>query len=292
MPKPQIIGTAREAKQLLSDALEKRWKKYRSEFKRCRAEFSNEVVHDLRIAARRMLAVLQLLNAAAPHPRLQKLSRTFKNQLDEFDDLRDTQVMLAEISESVRDLPQLQKLQQHLQESETDLLRVLRKKLKSFDPSKLTQKLNKTREAISAEPSREFSTQLLQAVDDAFLLTKQRTQWIDPAQPATIHRVRLAFKSFRYMVEIVYPLLKKFPVENLEQMNAHQSLMGEIQDMEVIMQTLADFSPPASFDPEPVRRYYARRHTEAASTFMKSVNDIDQFWRPAPDQPFPWENKK
>lgn len=292
MPKPHIIGTAREAKQLLSDALEKRWKKYRSEFKRCRAEFSNEGVHDLRIAARRMLAVLQLLNAAAPHPRLQKLSRTFKHQLDDFDDLRDTQVMLAEISGSVRDLPQLQQLQQHLQESETNLLGGLRKKLKSFDPSKLTQKLNKTREAISAEPSREFSTQLLQAVDDAFLLTQQRTRWIDPALPATIHRVRLAFKSFRYMVEIVYPLLKQFPVENLEQMNAHQSLMGEIQDLEVIMHTLADFPPPASFDPEPVRRYYARRHTEAASTFMKSVNDIDQFWRPAPDQPFPWETQK
>jgi CHAD domain-containing protein len=281
--------SARAAKQILIDALDKRWKKYRSELKRCRLEFSNEAVHDLRIAARRMLAILQLLNSISPRPRLQKMSRAFKDQLDEFDDLRDTQVMLAEISESMRELPQLQKLQHRLQKDEVNLLGVLRKKLKSVDLSGIEERLRKTRESIESDTSRTLSSQILQAVDDAFLLTRQRTHWIDPAQPATIHRVRLAFKVFRYMVEIVHSLLNHFPSGLLERMNTHQSLMGEIQDIEVIMQTLADFSPPASFDSEPVRRYYTHRHAEAASTFMKSVNDIDQFWRSAPDQPFPWE---
>ena len=82
--------------------------------------------------------------------------------------------------------------------------------------------------------------QILQAVDDAFLITKQRQNWINPAQATTIHRVRIAFKTFRYMVEIVHPLLPDFPPENLKQMHDYQSLMGEIQDVEVIMQALAD----------------------------------------------------
>ena len=42
--------------QFLLAALDQRWKNYRAELKRCRAEFSNEAVHDLRAAARRMLA--------------------------------------------------------------------------------------------------------------------------------------------------------------------------------------------------------------------------------------------
>jgi hypothetical protein len=39
--------------EFLPEALDQRWKDYRAELKRCRAEFSNEAVHDLRASARR-----------------------------------------------------------------------------------------------------------------------------------------------------------------------------------------------------------------------------------------------
>jgi len=276
--------------QLLLAALDKRWKNYRAELKRCRAEFSNEAVHDLRVAARRMLALIQLLNSIAARPRLQKLNRAFKDQLNQFDDLRDTQVMLAEISETIKELPQLQKFQYHLQIVEEDLLKTLRKKLKVIDLFDVSKRIRKTRESLETNSDDELALQTLQAVDHAFLVTKQRHSWIDSAQSATIHRVRIAFKAFRYMVEIIQPLLKDFPPDNLKQMNDYQSLMGEIQDVEVIMQTLADFpSSASSFDHQPVRRYYERCHAEAISAFIEDMNQLDTFWRPAPDQPFPWE---
>jgi len=276
--------------QLLLAALDKRWKNYRAELKRCRAEFSNEAVHDLRVAARRMLALIQLLNSIAARPRLQKLNRAFKDQLNQFDDLRDTQVMLAEISETIKELPQLQKFQYHLQIVEEDLLKTLRKKLKVIDLFDVSKRIRKTRESLETNSDDELALQTLQAVDHAFLVTKQRHSWIDSAQSATIHRVRIAFKAFRYMVEIIQPLLKDFPPDNLKQMNDYQSLMGEIQDVEVIMQTLADFpSSASSFDHQPVRRYYERCHAEAVSAFIEDMNQLDTFWRPAPDQPFPWE---
>ncbi|MDQ3007483.1 MAG: CHAD domain-containing protein [Chloroflexota bacterium] len=276
--------------QLLLEALDQRWKKYRAELKRCRAEFSNEAVHDLRVAARRMLALVQLLNSIAARPRLQKLNRAFKEQLDQFDDLRDTQVMLAEVSETIQELPQLQKFQYHLQIVEEDLLKTLRKKLKVIDLFDVSKRIRKTRESLETNRDEELTLQTLQAVDHAFLATKQRHSWIDAAQSATIHRVRIAFKAFRYMVEIIQPLLKDFPPDNFRQMNDYQSLMGEIQDVEVMMQTLADFpSSASSFDNQPVRRYYERRHAEATSAFIEDMNQLDVFWRAAPDQPFPWE---
>ena len=276
--------------QLLLEALDKRWKKYRAELKRCRVEFSNEAVHDLRVAARRMLALIQLLNSISARPRLQKLNRAFKDQLDEFDDLRDTQVILAEVSETIQELPQLQKFQYHLQVMEEDLLKTLRKKLKVIDLFDVSKRIRKTRESLETNSDDELALQTLQAVDHAFLVTKQRHSWIDSAQPATIHRVRIAFKAFRYMVEIIQPLLKDFPTDNLRQMNDYQSLMGEIQDVEVIMQTLADFpSSASSFGHEPIRRYYERRHAEATSAFIEDMNQLDMFWRVAPEQPFPWE---
>ncbi|HEX2996425.1 MAG TPA: CHAD domain-containing protein [Anaerolineales bacterium] len=278
--------------QLLLEALDERWKIYRAELKRCRAEFSNEAVHDLRTAARRMLAVIWLLNSASPRPRLQKLSRAFKDQLDEFDSLRDTQVVLAEISETLHRLPQLQVFQDYLQGVEKRLLKILRKKLKVIDLFDVSKRIRRLRESLKVEANSndDLVLQTLRTVDEAFFTAKQRRQWINPAQANTIHRVRVAFKSFRYMVEIIHPLLPDFPPENLKQMHDYQSLMGEIQDVEVVMQMFADIPVPASsFDPEPVRSYYECCHAEAISTYMESVKQLDTFWRPALDQPFPWE---
>jgi CHAD domain-containing protein len=276
--------------QFLLEALDQRWKNYRAELKRCRTEFSNEAVHDLRTSSRRMLAFIRLLNSISPRPRLQKLSRAFKDQLDEFDDLRDTQVILAEISETIQELPQLQEFQDHVQSVEKRLLKTLRKKLRVIDLFEVSKRVRRMRESLKTEPNDDLVLQSLQAVDDSFLITRQRRNWINPAQATSIHRVRVAFKSFRYMVEIVHPLLPDFPLENLKRMHDYQSLMGEIQDVEVIMQALAD-APVlvSSFDPEPVRGHYEWCHAEAISAYLERMNELDTFWRFAPDQPFPWE---
>jgi CHAD domain-containing protein len=280
-----------DANRFLVEALEERWKNYRAELKRCRAEFSNEAVHDLRSAARRMLAFIRLLSSISPSPRLQKLRRAFKDQLDEFDDLRDTQVILAEISETLQELPQLERFQEHLQKVEKSLLKELRKKLKVIDLFEVSKRIRRMRESLKTEADPALVPQILAAVDDSFLITRQRLTWINAAQATSIHRVRIAFKTSRYMIEIVHPLLPAFPQQNLKEMHDYQSLMGEIQDVEVIMQALADAPVHASsFDPEPVRRYYERRHAEAIAAYLSCMNQLDTFWRSAPDQPFPWGN--
>ncbi len=276
--------------QLLLDALDQCWKNYRADLKHCRAEFSNEAVHDLRSSARRMLALIQLLNFLTPRPRLEKLNRAFKDELEEFDDLRDTQVVLAEVAEALQELPQLQEFEHYLQDVEKGLLKALRKKLKVIDLFDVSKRIRRMRESLKTEPSDGLVSQILQAVDDAYLITKQRQKWINPAQASTIHHVRIAFKTFRYMVEIVYPLVPGFPPENLKRMNDYQSLMGEIQDVEVIMQRLADAPVhAAAFDAAPVRRYYENCHAKAIAAYLKHMDQLDLFWRPAPDQNFPWE---
>ena len=276
--------------EFLMEALDRRWKNYRAQLKLCRTEFSNEAVHDLRTAARRMLAFIQLLNYVSPRPRLLRLNHAFKEQLDKFDDLRDTQVTLADVSENLHELPQLHEFQSYLQDVEKNLLKNLRKELKVIDLFEVSKRIRRMHESLKKETDANLILLVLQAVDDAFLTTKQRQKWINPAASTTIHRVRIDFKSFRYMVEIVHPLLKDFPAEHLKQMHDYQSLMGEIQDVEVIMQALAE-APIHIFrlDPEPVRSYYERCHADAISAYLAAMNQLDAFWRPAPDQPFPWE---
>ncbi len=278
------------ASQLLAEALKKAWVNYRKEIKNCRDEFSNEAVHDLRVATRRVLAIIELLNSMEPRPRFDKIIREFKDQLNEMDDLRDTQVILAEISETLNELPQLQPFEQQLQADEEKLLRTLRKKIKKFEPPDLEKRMDKTQASLEENESDDLESKALQAVDDAYQLTNERLAWVDATRAATIHRVRVAFKSLRYMIEIVHPLLKDYPNENLKRMNDYQSRMGEIQDSEVFMQTLADYSESTSFpDMESVRRYYEQRHNEAISAYIENRNELQTFWRPAPGQSFPWE---
>jgi hypothetical protein len=73
-------------------------------------------------------------------------------------------------------------------------------------------------------------------------------------------------------------------------MHNYQSLMGEIQDIEVIMQALAEAPMHLTIiDLEPVRRYYERCHAEAISAYLAVADQLDTFWRPASDRSFPWE---
>ena len=276
---------------LLVETLENRWKTYRSELKRCQKEPSEEAIHDLRVATRRLLALVDMLRAISPHPRLQKLRRTFKNQLDSLNDLRDTQVMLMGVSDTLNTIPELALFQKYLAKRENRLLKSTTKSIRSFKNTNVKRRLDSTRKALlKIENHNQQQKVLLQIVDDAYETTLRRFRCIEPSRPATIHRTRVAFKKFRYMVEIVSPLVSNFPEPNFKNMHDYQDMMGAIQDLEVILSIFEDFADrDASYDPEPVRRYYQQRHTEAINTYLEDMHQINIFWRPEPESPFFWE---
>jgi CHAD domain-containing protein len=277
------------ARTLLLDSLHMRWDKYAAELKTCRREFSEEAVHDFRVATRRLLSFLDLLRTMMPDPGIRKIRRTLKDQLDNLDGLRDVQVLLADISEIIHETPALQPFQEYLQHKEKKLLRAARKEIKSLklaSLSRLIQKLNKTIEVFKQI---ELDTGLFSAVDEAYAIINQRYAQVEPDQPATIHRLRIAFKKFRYMIEVIYPILQNPAPYYLERMHKYQAAMGDIQDMEVALQEFADFDEIASadHDSESARAYYNERHALALSHYMENKGEITTFWRAAPDQPFP-----
>jgi CHAD domain-containing protein len=277
---------------LLLDSLNSRWDKYQAELKTCRREFSEEAVHDFRVAARRLLSSLDLLRAVVQDPRIRKMRRVLKDQLDNLDDLRDVQVLLSDISESIHESPFLQPFQEYLQRREKKLLRTARKEIKSLKIASLSRRIRKLNKSIETIAQAGPDTGLFSAVDEVYAIVIQRYALVDPAQPATIHRLRIAFKKFRYMVEVIYPILEDFPADHPKRMHDYQSVMGDIQDMEVALQGLSEFEEiaPASFDPEPLRAYYKERHALALSRYIEGKSEVVTFWRSMPDQTFPKEN--
>jgi CHAD domain-containing protein len=285
---------AQQASTLLVAALDERWKNYRTQVKICRREFSEEAVHDLRVAARRLLAALDIVRALDPHPRIQKTRGFLKDQLDDLDDLRDVQVMLVEISETTQSLPGLQPFEAHLQEREKHLLRLAQKQIRTLMPSELKKRIEKITDSLKKSSARvNLHAQLFQAVDNDYSRVMQAFGQVDASQSGTIHRLRLDFKKFRYMTEIVHPLFSGHPESHLKRMHDYQSAMGDIQDIETFLNALVDFSESgaSSFELEPIRHFYEKRHAGAVAAFLEDKGEIVIFWRAASDQPFPWEQK-
>jgi CHAD domain-containing protein len=280
-----------KSQQLLLPSLDTRWKKYQTELIKCRAEYSEESVHELRVATRRLLAVLELLRAINPNPGILKLRRTLKDRLDSLDEVRDIQVILVEVNKTNKKMPELEHFNISLLNRERELIRKTKKGVRSLKTAGFTKRLDKVRKLLESHPPRGLDIQLLQVVDHAYITTIQLYAGIDPSQSASIHRVRLAFKKLRYLVELVFPLLETFPENNLDRMHDYQDMMGDIQDTEVLLAALEEYAKrDASSDLSSVRRYYDKRHDHLISRFLEEKSQVFDFWRTAPDKNFPWEN--
>jgi len=281
---------SKENTNFLQEIYKIRWRTYRSELKRCQSEPTEEAVHDLRVATRRLLALINLLRAIVPNPRLQKLQRTLKKQFDGLSDLRDTQVMLMETSESLDELPEIASFQKYLNKRERRLLRSTAKAIKSFKYSGVRKQMDDVRKKILNRKLDTISNNLLlHVVDNRFGKVIRLYQLIEQANPATIHQMRIAFKKFRYMMEIVYSQVPGFPEDNLKFMHDYQSVMGDIQDMEVFLATFEHFvERDTSYDPEPVLHHYQQRHKKAVNAFIDNMHQVNTFWRSSPEAAFPW----
>ncbi|MGE5249579.1 MAG: phosphohistidine phosphatase SixA [Bacteroidota bacterium] len=274
---------------ILREALDERIAAFRKALKACREDPSEPAVHDLRAAMRRLLAALELLEFVLPQRRLQKLSGELKDQLDDLDDLRDTQAMLAAIPEQIDLVPELVPLEDFLKRREKRLLRAARRQVDALDSRAIQRRLRKADEELEEQAQGGLPEEALDAVDNAYSMVMQHYRDIDPSQPASIHQVRIAFRKFRYMLEMIHAKLRGFPEDQLERMRDYQTRMGALQDATIFLATLDQFAGAQEpYDPQPVRQFYERKAEEGLSEYMAAKEDIKSFWRAMPEAELPW----
>ncbi len=215
-----------DSQDLLLNSLDKTGAAYRKNLTLCQDEFSRKTVHDLRTSIRRLLAILDVVRFVRSASRIEKLSDRLKEQLESVGKLRDIQVMLDRVSEDVDRLPELEPLQKSLKKREKKEQNASQKDVEKVKPGRIKKQLPKLQEAVQEVSADELNRKLPQAVDEAYLTTVQRYSEIEPARLASIHRLRVAFKKFRYMVEAIYPCLPDFPEAQLQKMHAYQNSDG------------------------------------------------------------------
>src|SRR5258707_5999103 len=91
---PSLSPVALKHLESLLGTLEQR---YRKALKRCQKKLSAKIVHDTRVATRRLLSLVDLLAPFIPATQEKALIEELKCRIDLLDDLRDTQVQLKAV---------------------------------------------------------------------------------------------------------------------------------------------------------------------------------------------------
>lgn len=274
---------------LLLTAFDKLWQKYCKRLKLCQQDASVDAVHDFRICCRRLLASIELLQALAPQNALAKLHKQLKSQLDEFDELRDTQVILLEVSANSDKLTERASFQRYLQLNEQRLLAKVPSTLLNLDYKTLHKLQEKAVKTLAKEFGKtDLKPLILTTIDNTYNIALERYRAIDPNQTNTLHRHRIAVKRLRYMLAAAQVLLPNLPEFHLKRLQKYLSYLGEIQDSCVLLDSLNRFfahQPPAE-----LKLYYQLRHQEIINNYMTQRGEILQFWHPQANTPFPWEH--
>jgi len=279
------------AAMLLCEGLAGRGDKFALRLRRCQSEFSEENVHDLRVSTRRLMAILAMCRAVLPDLKTKSLRRELKFHLDSLDGLRDAQVMLLFMRKHFRRQAAAAPLIAFLNMQETHLIRQVGYEISLINPESVVERISALRTLMERSlTGTGVQGQILATVDETYAEVQWRRINVNPDDPSTIHAMRIAYKKFRYMVEIAGPLTPAMPPTRPQTMQRYQAVMGDIQDLVVFRRTVDRFeSENPSFDMAPVRVFIIERCSQRVDVFMARMNRLDRFWRKNPSARFPWK---
>lgn len=278
------------ATRLLRDGLLQRWGRFTLRLERCQADLSEENVHDLRVSMRRLLAMLVMCRAVMPELKTKGLRREIKSHLDSLDALRDTHVMQLYLKKYSRKNESVVPLATFLVMQETHLLRQLGSDIHKIFPGQMSGKVNTLARSLEHSlTGTGVAGQILAVVDEAYANVLWRQVNLDPANLASVHAMRIAFKKFRYMLEVASPLVPPMPSSRPRVMHHYQGMMGDIQDVVVMLGFIDRFAVEnPQFDVSPVRAIVVQKLDERMAYFLGRINRLKQFWRKSPTTRFPW----
>ena len=272
----------------LARSLGARWELYRAQLRSCQKEFSEETVHELRVATRRLMAQIVMVSFVTPGKAADKTRRVLKRRLKALGELRDTHVQRLFIERHLARFPGLFLVRDFLQRRERRLEKAAAAKVKAFKARKLEALILKLGDRLASRPSwagrpDRLLNVVVGATGQAFAEVVRRRQAIDPAEPGTIHRTRIAFKKFRYMVESLSPDLTGLEKRDLRALAYYQRRMGNLQDLEVMQQCITAYvagDPGREAVLRPFVRYLKARRARALRGFLASADDLFAFWPP------------
>lgn len=275
----------------LLSAFEERSQKMLLLFEACLALPTEDAIHDVRVAIRRCLASGEVLLGLAPCKGLRKYRLRVKPVLSGLNALRDLQVVAEFLDGEKTRLRELEPFASFIEKAEKRELAQVKKRIAKTESPLIAEKwLAAVRANIAPVLERATAEQLLAPIDAAYQLCLRRLGELNIDEPETTHSLRIAFKGFRYGVEVVSGLIPNFPTELFGPLHEYQSLMGAIQDAEVMRGLYERFvRKHRDEDIGEARGYFASLLKTRTEIFYKRAEDLRGFWRESPTVRQPWE---
>jgi CHAD domain-containing protein len=232
-------ATPPAVQQLLTQSLRKHWHRHKKLRRRCRREAAAKSVHELRITARRLLAHLELLAVLPASLELAKARRVLRRELRASSSLRDAQVQLRLAGQIRGAGSKLKSFRRQLRARERKQAEKLALTLKPSTLAKHLRSLLKDLRhlhtgAVAERNARTLLTRALETKFDRMV----RIQFPATADTDGFHRARIALKKFRYLGDILQPLLES--AAGLARLHRCGAIMGEVHDLDLMLTRLKD----------------------------------------------------
>ena len=203
---------------------------------------SDEAVHDLRVAIRRVLAWIEVRDALlGPDRQLREPRLSLKALMSPLGKLRDAHVKRDWIRSVLPEGDEPSYL--FSVQVASDVLRWearVRKRLGAQPTGHLRLPAPKGAGGLGGQlEAAILAPDLLGRLERE--VSKHLEAALDPSHPEALHRMRLAFKKYRYAAEVLLPLFPKATEETAKRLHAFQTLLGTIHDCDVILTEAASF---------------------------------------------------
>jgi CHAD domain-containing protein len=270
----------------LAGALHQRWRRYRNALGRCQEKFSERSIHASRIEARRMSAQLSLLRVFAARRDIERAQEAIKNHLDTFDPLRDAHVQLATLKTECRHIAGAKQVRKFIRKREGRCQRKAEHRIQRVKTRAVREVVDELVAGLrergkNPERMRVDRGKILRSVDATFARVAMYRSRMDAADPASIHRTRVAFKEFRYMMESMRLLCPQIRRRDLAAMHAFQNLLGDLQDTDVFLDRVDKLIRKKRVklsEVAPLRRWLMRRHVRQVKLCLRHADVVHRFW--------------
>lgn len=221
---------------LLLERTTKNWDQFTREWMKNRVGLEEKNIHDLRVAGRRLMASLRLVESGCKFGPKRSMRRLIKHIVKRLGPLRDLQVHLEILDDSTRQSG-LAAFRKYLNIEEKRECRLLRRYLTTERMRKLQPRMKKALRRAS---------QRLRKVSTATLRSRIRTsirshraglqkarRHMTESDPRSLHAVRISAKTLRYLLEAAEPVLGRASRAELRRLRLEQNKLGRMHDLHV-----------------------------------------------------------
>jgi CHAD domain-containing protein len=264
------------------DGLEKWMDRVLKRSQKVRKSWDADDIHNLRVALRRCRTMADALTDANPSPNWNRLKKSSKKAFHTLGELRDVQVEQEWVKRlAFSETEGRAHLLKQLRIFEKARLEDAQKDLDDFDRKEWRRLARKLRGRADIFPlgSVVFQRMALLKLNEAETLFQRARK----AQSSIAwHRVRIAFKRFRYIAENFLPLHYEAWAADLKEM---QDLLGDIHDLDVLRTYIRRHS--REFAPELLAEWLEKIKAARAvrlEKFLAKANGKSPIW-------FEWRSK-